>query len=257
MDVAKAFVPISGRPVLWHAVHGVFAAGCVDAVVVAAPAAELDRARDVLAPFGSSVSVVAGGPSRVESVRLALALVLANESLSGLDVVLVHDAARAFTPPAVFAAVVAAVRAGHRGVVPVIPLVDTVKRVDGDGVIMSTVDRSTLRSVQTPQGFAPDVLRRAYSSWAGRGGGPDPVTDDAGLVEALGEPIHTVPGAAEAFKITTPLDLALAEALMAREATAAGTPNAGTPNAATANAGTPNAGMADAARAGAVGGPAG
>jgi len=233
MDVAKAFVPIAGKPLLWHAVRGVLAAGCVDGVVVAAPPLDLDDANRVLAPFSSVVSVVAGGPSRVESVRLALAR--AEELLPGIGVVLVHDAARAFTPPAVFAAVVAAVLAGRGAVVPVLPLVDTVKRVDGAGLIMSTVDRSTLRSVQTPQGFAPDVLRRAHAgARSDGGGGGDGVTDDAGLVEALGEPVHTVPGAAEAFKITTPFDLALAEALLARTAEAAAAAAAGVGGAAAA-----------------------
>lgn len=207
LDVAKAFVPVADKPLLWHAVGGVLASGCVDVVVVAAPAADLDRAGAMLAPFGSAVFVVTGGVTRVESVRLALDR--AEELMPRIKVVLVHDAARAFTPPAVFAAVVAAVRAGHRAVVPVLPLVDTVKRVDGGGVITGTVDRSTLRAVQTPQGFAPDVLRRAH---AGAGGG---VTDDAGLVEALGEPVHTVPGDPRAFKITTPFDLALADAVFA------------------------------------------
>ena len=205
MATAKAFVPIAGQTLLWHAIRGVLAAGCVDKVVVAVPAADVDHARGVVAPFGADVVVVAGGASRVESVRLAME----RAALApGVDVVLVHDAARAFTPPAVFAAVVSAVRSGHGAVVPVLPLVDTVKRIDSGGRIMSTVDRSTLRSVQTPQGFAPDVLRRAHA------GGPGAVTDDAGLVEALGEPVHTVPGDPAAFKITTPFDLALAEALL-------------------------------------------
>jgi 2-C-methyl-D-erythritol 4-phosphate cytidylyltransferase len=122
----------------------------------------------------------------------------------------------------VFAAVVAAVRAGKVAVVPVLPLVDTVKRVDSAGLVTSTVDRSTLRSVQTPQGFAPDLLRRAHVLRADTGGGLGAVTDDAGLVEALGAPVHTVPGDAAALKITTPYDLALAEAVLARSARSAG-----------------------------------
>ena len=213
MDVAKAFVPIAGHPLLWHAVRGVLDSGCVDAVVVAAPPSDVDRAAATLATLGDAVSVIAGGRTRVESVRLALdhALTALREP-PGIDVVLVHDAARAFTPPAVFTAVVAAVRSGRGAVIPVLPLVDTVKQVDGAGRIMSTVDRSTLRSVQTPQGFAPDVLRRAHLVAAGRDG----VTDDAGLVEALGEPVHAVPGDPAGFKITTAFDLALAESVLAR-----------------------------------------
>ena len=209
MDVAKAFVPIAGQPLLLHAVRGVLAAGCVDAVVVAVPPADVDRSTAVLSPLGPAVSVVAGGSTRVESVRLALRR--ADTLLPAIDVVLVHDAARAFTPPDVFAAVVAAVRAGRPAVVPVLPLVDTVKQVDGAGRVVSTVDRSSLRSVQTPQAFAPDVLRRAHS-----GDGRCAVTDDAGLVEAIGEPVHAVPGHAHALKITTPFDLAVAEAVLTR-----------------------------------------
>ena len=209
LGVAKAFVPIAGHPLLWHAVRGVLASGCVDAVVVAAPGSDLERAVATMARLGEAVSVVAGGATRVESVRLALQH--ADAMLPEIDVVLVHDAARAFTPPAVFTAVVDAVRRGHPAVVPVLPLVDTVKQVDGTGRVVATVDRSTLRSVQTPQGFAPDLLRRAHEQSGGDG-----VTDDAGLVEALGEPVHAVPGDPTALKITTPFDLALAEAVLAR-----------------------------------------
>jgi 2-C-methyl-D-erythritol 4-phosphate cytidylyltransferase len=209
MDVAKAFVPVAGHPLLWHAVRGVLDSGCVDAVVVAAPPSDVDRAVATLAPLGDAVSVIAGGRTRVESVRLTLDRALA--AWPDIEVVLVHDAARAFTPPAVFAAVVAAVRSGRGAVIPVLPLVDTVKRVDGDGRIVSTVDRSTLRSVQTPQGFTPPVLRRAHAQPARHG-----VTDDAGLVEALGEPVYAVPGDPAGFKITTALDLALAESVLAR-----------------------------------------
>jgi 2-C-methyl-D-erythritol 4-phosphate cytidylyltransferase len=219
MGVAKAFVPLDDQPLLWHAVCGVMAAGCVDAVVVAVPPPSVDCAAELLASFGGAVAVVAGGLDRVRSVRFALDH--AGALRPGIEVVLVHDAARALTPPAVFAAVVAAVRAGHGAVVPVVPLVDTVKRVDAAGRVLDTVDRSTLRAVQTPQGFAPDVLRRAHAAVAGPAGSADGagvrVTDDAGLVEACGEPVHTVPGDQLAFKITTPFDLAVARALLATQ----------------------------------------
>lgn len=233
LGVAKAFVPVGDRPLLWHAVCGVLAAGCVDVVVVAAPEPDLDRAADVLTPFGGAVVVVAGGSDRIESVRLAL--YRADAMLAAVEAVLVHDAARALAPPGVFTAVVAAVRAGRDAVVPVLPLVDTVKQVDASGRVSATVDRTTLRSVQTPQGFAPDVLRRAHAAAltaavAAAGGAPraararaagdgvalPAVTDDAGLVEAIGEPVYTVPGHPAAFKITTEFDLALAEMLLAR-----------------------------------------
>jgi 2-C-methyl-D-erythritol 4-phosphate cytidylyltransferase len=184
----------------------VLGSGCVDAVVVSAPAADLATAAELLGDFGPAVSVVVGGATRTESVRVALAAV---DALDTVDVVLVHDAARALTPPSVFMAVVDAVMAGHPAVIPVLPLVDTVKQVDAGGRVVATVDRSTLRSVQTPQGFTPGLLRRAHAA------GGD-LTDDAGLVEAMGEPVHTVPGDPLAFKITTAFDLVLAEAVLSR-----------------------------------------
>lgn len=205
MSVPKAFVRVAGKPLLTHAVRGVLASGSVDSVVVAAPAADVRLATAAVAEFGRAVAVVVGGTSRTASVRLAL-----DAAAPDADVVLVHDAARAFTPPHVFRAVVAAVAAGSPAVVPVLPLVDTVKHVDNAGVVVSTVDRSTLRSVQTPQGFSRDVLRRAHELRTD-------LTDDAGLVEAMGMPVTTVPGDARAFKVTTPLDLLLAEAV-ARQA---------------------------------------
>jgi 2-C-methyl-D-erythritol 4-phosphate cytidylyltransferase len=191
---------------LLHAVRRLLAVDCVDSVVVAAPASQLTVANTVLTPLGGRVSVIAGGGQRSDSVRLALE---ASTARTG-DVVLVHDAARAFAPASLVRSVVAAVFAGAPAVVPVLPVTDTVKTVDAQGRILSTVDRSTLRSVQTPQGFRPDVLRRAHSPGVCEA---TDVTDDAGMVERLGEPVHTVPGSPLAFKITTPFDLLVAEAV--------------------------------------------
>jgi 2-C-methyl-D-erythritol 4-phosphate cytidylyltransferase len=202
--VPKALVPVRGEPLLVHAVRGLLAAGCVDRVVVAAPAADLDTAIGALAAAGLDALVVAGGPSRTESVRLAL------HAAGEPTVVLVHDAARAFTPGEVIRSVVAAVTAGAPAVIPVLPVADTVKQVDASGVVVDTPDRVGLRVVQTPQGFAAEVLRRAYE--ASQNGA---ATDDAGLVERIGVPVSTVPGHPNAMKITTPLDLAIAEAVLA------------------------------------------
>jgi 2-C-methyl-D-erythritol 4-phosphate cytidylyltransferase len=158
----------------------------------------------LLTEFDGRVAVICGGSHRTDSVRLALSEA---RRLVDVDVVLVHDAARAFVPPELVRAVVAAVQAGAPAVVPVLPVTDTVKQVDEAGRILSTVDRSRLRAVQTPQGFQADVLLRAYES------ATDQVTDDAGLVERLGERVHTVPGDPLAFKVTTPFDLVIAEAV--------------------------------------------
>ncbi|MCT2582576.1 2-C-methyl-D-erythritol 4-phosphate cytidylyltransferase [Actinophytocola gossypii] len=201
----KALVPVHGVPLVVRAVRGLLSAGCVRRVVVAAPATALDTMRTVLADAGADALVVPGGADRTESVRLALDAALGESR--DVEIVLVHDAARAFTPPELVRAVVAEVAGGSPAVVPVLPVADTVKRVDADGVVTGTVDRADLRAVQTPQGFQVDVLRRCYAAAAGQ------ATDDAGLAERIGVPVSTVPGHPAAMKITTPFDLHVAEAL--------------------------------------------
>jgi 2-C-methyl-D-erythritol 4-phosphate cytidylyltransferase/2-C-methyl-D-erythritol 2,4-cyclodiphosphate synthase len=145
-----------------------------------------------------------------------VALALAAVPKQGYEVILVHDAARALTPPATIAAVIEAVLAGLPAVVPVLPVADTIKSaiVDSDGstTVGQTVDRSGLRAIQTPQGFRREVLTRAHAA-----AGHD-ATDDAGLVESLGESVGMIPGHVEAFKVTTPFDLILAEAVLSSRA---------------------------------------
>jgi 2-C-methyl-D-erythritol 4-phosphate cytidylyltransferase len=187
---------------LEYALDGLLASGAIDKVVVAVPPALTDEATLV---FGGRAQIVAGGADRTESVGLALA------AAGDPDFILVHDAARALTPPALIARVVAALADGHAAVVPGLPLADTIKAVDANGAVLGTPERAGLRAVQTPQGFRTDVLRRAYQR-AGAG----TVTDDASLVEQIGTPVQIVEGDPLAFKITTPLDLLLAEAVMAR-----------------------------------------
>ncbi len=212
----KALVPVGGRPLLAWALDAVLASGCADRVVVVAPPDPVGLAA-VVALAGDVVPgalVVAGGDTRQASVAAGLA-----KLPDDVDVVLVHDAARALAPPELFTQVAAAVRVGRPAVVPAVPVTDTVRRVRG-----GVVDRTALRAVQTPQGFARDALVEAHAAGAGGAGGA-PVTDDAGLVERCGLAVHLVPGHPEAFKVTTPLDLALAEAVVARRATrSAGSP---------------------------------
>jgi 2-C-methyl-D-erythritol 4-phosphate cytidylyltransferase len=164
--------------------------------------------RSALADAGTDALVVPGGADRTESVRLALAAALGESP--DISIVLVHDAARAFTPPELIRAVTAAVASGAPAVVPVLPVADTVKRVDAHEIVTETVDRADLRAVQTPQGFSLDVLRRAYEH------ATDSHTDDAGLVERIGVPVSTVPGHPAALKITSPFDLVVAEAVLRR-----------------------------------------
>lgn len=202
----KAFVPLLGRPLLWHCVRGLLASGCVDVVVVAVGAQLHEQARAAVVDVGERVRIVTGGAGRCDSVRAAL------HSVPEADVVLVHDAARCLTPVSMIQAVAQAVLAGQPAVVPVLTVVDTIKQVDLDGRVVGTVDRDALRIVQTPQGFAGDLLRRAHQAPSG------PVTDDAGLVEALGATVTTLPGHPHAFKITTPFDLVVAEAVAGAQA---------------------------------------
>jgi 2-C-methyl-D-erythritol 4-phosphate cytidylyltransferase len=188
----KALVEVAGRPLLAWALDGARAAGLGDVVVVAPPQA-LGEVR-ALAP---GAVVVAGGETRQASVAAGLA------ALPPGDLVLVHDAARAFVPPQVFAAVVDALRAGADAVVPGVATADTLRHLD-DG----PVDRERVVAVQTPQGFRRAVLERAHSA------GDPTATDDAGMVERLGVRVQVVPGSDEGFKVTRPLDVVLAEALL-------------------------------------------
>lgn len=199
-DTPKAFVDLGGKAMLVRAVDGLLASGVVDRVVVVVPADMIGTVADLLP---GNVSVVAGGRERTDSVRAGLA------AASGAEIVLVHDAARALTPPELVARVVAEVRSGSDAVVPVLPVADTIKSVDARGVVVGTPDRAELRAVQTPQGFSARLLREAYDA-AG-----ETATDDAGLVERIGHSVRTVSGEPHAFKITTQLDLTLARALVA------------------------------------------
>jgi 2-C-methyl-D-erythritol 4-phosphate cytidylyltransferase len=168
--------------------------------------------RALLEPlFGSAemspaeLVVVAGGSTRGESVGLALAA-----APPGPDVVLVHDAARCLCPPELADDVADAVRAGADAVVPVLPVTDTVKQVDDAGIVVATPDRAVLRAVQTPQGFRRAVLAAAYA----RVSPADTWTDEAALVERYGTVVQTVAGREEAMKVTRPIDLVLAEAML-------------------------------------------
>ena len=231
--VPKALVPVGGVSLLRRAAAGLIASGGVSHVVVTAPAEEVDRFRAELEglPDGSAgaaagrrggIEVVAGSPrSRQASVALGLAAAL--EAAPQADVVIVHDAARALTPPEVTQRVVAAVRAGHEAVVPALPVTDTVKEVEARPAgepepVVGTPRRDRLRAVQTPQGFSTPVLVAAHRAGAERAGDEAlAASDDAGLVEACGGSVVVVAGDERAMKVTTPMDLALAELLLERQ----------------------------------------
>ncbi|GAA1813104.1 2-C-methyl-D-erythritol 4-phosphate cytidylyltransferase [Brevibacterium celere] len=275
----KAFVQVDGRTLLAHSLDAIITSGVATTIVVAAPevfvslaeaevaevrrrfaggvgsgGAGLGRSADADGVAGSGagahdgrvppeaveIIVVPGGADRVESVEAALT------AAGDPDIVLVHDAARALTPPAVFDRVTNAVSSGAEAVVPVLPMIDTVRRaeesprripLDDDAdlepdpprehavqpqehaaeveVLRGDLDRGSLRRVQTPQGFTAETLRRAHASYREEvrtlGADAREATDDAGLVERLGVDVVAVPGDEESLKITYPLDLVLAE----------------------------------------------
>jgi 2-C-methyl-D-erythritol 4-phosphate cytidylyltransferase len=204
--VPKAFFHLDGRTLVERAVSCLLESGVVDRVVVAVPADRTGQAKLIL---GREATIVPGGANRGESVGRALAAVADAQQPS---FVLVHDAARPLTPPGLVVRVVEALRAGHSAVVPALPLSDTIKAVDANGMVLGTPERAGLRAVQTPQGFATELLLRAYQR-AGEVTGVD-FTDDASIVEHIGGQVQVVDGDPLAFKITTQWDILLAQAIV-------------------------------------------
>ena len=211
----KALRLLGGVPMLVHAVRALASARSVDLVVIAAPEDGVDAVHALLAehhlvdagPGRAETMVVAGGDTRQGSVARALVALPLD-----VDVVLVHDAARPLVPASLVDLVAGTVRGGADAVVPGLGVADTIKAVGAGGVVTATLDRSSLRAIQTPQGFRRTTLTAAHAA-----ADPDaPATDDAGLVENLGGAVLVVPGDEEAFKVTRPLDLLLAEAVLAR-----------------------------------------
>ena len=204
----KAFVAVAGRSILERSLETVFSLADPAQVIVVAPVAMLDDARTIAERVAGAasgyLSVVAGGDTRQQSVAAGLTVV-------GPEVrtVLVHDAARAFTPVEQFEAVIAAVESTGGGVIPGLAVADTIKQTDWTGRVERTLDRSELVAVQTPQGFPRALLDSSYAI------ATTDHTDDAAVFAAAGHPVTVVDGDDLAFKITTPWDLRKAEALVA------------------------------------------
>jgi 2-C-methyl-D-erythritol 4-phosphate cytidylyltransferase/2-C-methyl-D-erythritol 2,4-cyclodiphosphate synthase len=202
----KAFVKVSGRSILERALETVFSLRQPVQVIVVAPSAMLGEATALADQTAGSASayltVVAGGDTRQQSVAAGLA-----ELAPEVETVLVHDAARAFTPVGLFDAVIAEVQATGAGVIPGLPVPDTIKQTDWTGAVEKTIDRSALVAVQTPQGFPRASLVAAYSK------ATEDHTDDAAVFSAAGNAVTVIDGDALAFKISTPWDLRRAEAL--------------------------------------------
>lgn len=199
---------VGDRSILEHALETVFSLSEAVQVIVVAPSAMLGEAKVLAQKVAGSareyLTVVGGGDTRQQSVAAGLA-----QLADSVGVVLVHDAARAFTPAEQFDLVIAKVRASGGGVIPSLPVADTIKQIDWTGIVESTLDRSALVAVQTPQGFPRADLIAVYAAAS------EDRTDDAGVFAAAGKAVTVVDGDPLAFKITTPWDLRRAEALVA------------------------------------------
>jgi 2-C-methyl-D-erythritol 4-phosphate cytidylyltransferase/2-C-methyl-D-erythritol 2,4-cyclodiphosphate synthase len=193
----KALISLGNRTLIEHAVAAL--APVASEIVICAPAGYEKQIQELV---GSDITVVVGGTTRSDSVRAGIA------ALSGKNkYVLVHDAARALATTELAQRVLTSLEKGEVAVIPGLELIDTVKSVDAQGHVTSTPDRTTMRRVQTPQGFDLDTLKKAHASGAD-------ATDDGALVEALGHKVLIINGEERALKITTPTDLATAISLL-------------------------------------------
>lgn len=199
----KALAELAGRPLVAWSLDALRAAGAIGPIIVAAPPDHVDE----LGALAPSARVVAGGETRSQSVREALALV-------ETDLVVVHDAARPLAPAALFDDIVRALAADRQAdaLIAAAPVADTIKRAGADRVVAQTLTRDGLWAVQTPQAFRTEALRAALAVPAGALAA---ATDDAMLVEAGGGTVRVLGAPWPNPKVTTPADLRLAEALLA------------------------------------------
>jgi len=192
-QIPKALIHLGDKTLLEHAIARI--APAVQQIIVTAPAGYEDH---IKALVGDDISVVTGGATRSQSIRLGLAAVNPEAQF-----ILVHDAARSLASTALAQSIIASLQSGEAAVIPGLPEVDTVNVIDSDGYVLSAPDRASLRIIQTPQGFCASVLREAHKSAAD-------ATDDASLVSKLGHKVRVIAGEEQAIKITTPADLAIA-----------------------------------------------
>lgn len=202
-DKPKAFVTLAEKTLIQHALENIAEVPALEQVIVAVPAGHEAQTAEIIenALAGKNIrfDVVVGGDTRQQSIANALGVIDPE-----IEVVLVHDAARALAPASLFTRVASEVRRSGMGAVPLMKIADTLKRVEGE-VVRETVDRNSLRAAQTPQGFVAAKLIEAYAA------AKSDYTDDAALAQAHGMQINAVEGDESAFKITTADDLNAAE----------------------------------------------
>jgi 2-C-methyl-D-erythritol 4-phosphate cytidylyltransferase len=199
----KLFTRVGGRPLLAHAVGAFEDCREVHRIVVVLSEDNLERGRQMLAgqPFTKLAGVCSGGARRQDSVHCGL------ETLGEIDYVAVHDGGRPLVKPGMIARGLEAARETGAAA-PIVPLIDTIKEVGDDGTVVRTLDRSRLWATQTPQVFRYDLLMRAHREITAD------VTDDAAMIEMLGVAVKTYEGRRRNIKITTPDDMAMAEAYL-------------------------------------------
>ena len=205
--VNKLLQPLDGIPVLARTLTALQMARRIDEIVVAAREEDFLEISQLCRTYGITkcTKVIRGGESRAHSVLLA-----ALEAGEGMELLAVQDGARPLVTPDLIDAV--AEQAAQRGAAaPAVPVKDTIKAVRSDGTVAETLDRSVLRAVQTPQIFQRDLLKAALQAAIE---GNIPVTDDCSAVERMGKRVYLVEGDEENLKITTPVDLILAEAIL-------------------------------------------
>jgi 2-C-methyl-D-erythritol 4-phosphate cytidylyltransferase len=208
--VPKQYLPIQGVPSIVRSIRTILSLSNCITVVIAAAEEQHVYLNELLTTFhvaDERVHIVAGGSERQESVSKALR----HDSLANADIIAVHDAVRPLASEKLWERVIEAAQSSGSAI-PIIPVTDTLKRVHG-GVVVETIDRSSVRRVQTPQAFASDVLRKAYQeaerqSWSG--------TDCSSLCERIGVSVHCIDGEENNIKITTPLDVVIAETFLSR-----------------------------------------
>ena len=192
-NLPKSLVKLLDKTLVEHAVANL--SPVCELIIVTAPNGYEDEYTKIL---GDQVSVITGGVLRSDSIRIAISKIPTN-----FEYVLVHDAARALASTTLASSVLNQLIQGEQAVIPALDVIDTIKEVDSKGYVRNTLNRSSLKVIQTPQGFSRSVLERAHQA-------SEDATDDAALVEALGVAVKVIAGEDRAFKITTPSDIATA-----------------------------------------------
>lgn len=208
MPVAKQFLPILGKPLIWHTIRVFEKTPAIDDIILVLPPETLDLSREYFGnepDFKKIRQVISGGTFRQDSVRNGL-----NAVAERAQIVLVHDGVRPLVDEELIVRIIECAKE-NGAAIAAIPATNTLKRVSGKGRILETVPRDHLWCAQTPQAFRIELLRRAFAAIEGT---PFQGTDEASLVERLGDPVHVVPGARTNIKVTTPFDLRLIEILL-------------------------------------------